>query len=329
MDQLVTLDTIPSESTSLRRRNRVCAGKRAFSDAPKTSVPPPDTARGATADLCDVHHPESVDVVSQPDVRIMQPIFKDLGGRMRFAGQASTVKCFENNPHVRKVRPCGIVCTSFASTGALQAWHKCELQVRLATQHNLDADHERPCRRLKRRGTGECWSWTQAHQCDAQCWGTILQPWVCATTGVCALRVSVQCFAEVRVTHTVMRLCASQCTLCVLPPLAVGRRKADTLQYGNLRPPSGTRAAHECTFQCVALESRAAHLNATMCSHLLQGIIVNGCIRDSEDISKMALGVKALATYPLKSSKRDAGLRDVPVSFAGALACHDDRAFSG
>lgn len=31
----------------------------------------------------------------------------------------------------------------------------------------------------------------------------------------------------------------------------------------------------------------------------------------------MPLGVKALATYPLKSSKRDPGLRNVPVSFAG------------
>jgi RraA family protein len=47
------------------------------------------------------------------------------------------------------------------------------------------------------------------------------------------------------------------------------------------------------------------------------GIIIHGCLRDSDDISKMALGVKALATHPLKSSKRDAGLRDVPVSFAG------------
>jgi regulator of ribonuclease activity A len=47
------------------------------------------------------------------------------------------------------------------------------------------------------------------------------------------------------------------------------------------------------------------------------GIIINGCIRDSDDISRMPLGVKALATFPLKSSKRDPGLRDVPVSFAG------------
>ncbi|KAK9818251.1 hypothetical protein WJX72_009589 [[Myrmecia] bisecta] len=46
------------------------------------------------------------------------------------------------------------------------------------------------------------------------------------------------------------------------------------------------------------------------------GIIINGCIRDSEDIGRMALGVKALNTYPLKSSKRDLGLRDVPITFA-------------
>jgi hypothetical protein len=46
-------------------------------------------------------------------------------------------------------------------------------------------------------------------------------------------------------------------------------------------------------------------------------VIINGCIRDSEDIAKMPLGVKALGTYPLKSSKRDPGLSDVPVTIAG------------
>ena len=28
---------------------------------------------------------------------------RDFGGNMRFSGQATTVKCFENNPLVRKV----------------------------------------------------------------------------------------------------------------------------------------------------------------------------------------------------------------------------------
>lgn len=32
----------------------------------------------------------------------------------------------------------------------------------------------------------------------------------------------------------------------------------------------------------------------------------------------MPLGVKALATHPLKSSKRDPGQRDVAVAFGGA-----------
>lgn len=47
------------------------------------------------------------------------------------------------------------------------------------------------------------------------------------------------------------------------------------------------------------------------------GIIINGCCRDSEDIGRMDIGVKTIGTHPLKSSKRDKGLRDVEVSFAG------------
>lgn len=59
--------------------------------------------------------------------------------------------------------------------------------------------------------------------------------------------------------------------------------------------------------------------HAPLCLCVPQGIIIHGCIRDSEDIEKMPLGVKALGTYPLKSSKRDVGLRDVPLNFAGCV----------
>jgi regulator of RNase E activity RraA len=38
----------------------------------------------------------------------------------------------------------------------------------------------------------------------------------------------------------------------------------------------------------------------------------------------MPLGVKALATYPLKSSKRDPGLREVPVTIAGVTVSPGD-----
>ncbi len=47
------------------------------------------------------------------------------------------------------------------------------------------------------------------------------------------------------------------------------------------------------------------------------GIVVNGCIRDSVEIGRMDIGVKALNTNPRKSVKKGAGDRDIPVVFAG------------
>ncbi|MFZ1324494.1 MAG: ribonuclease E activity regulator RraA [Candidatus Contendobacter sp.] len=47
------------------------------------------------------------------------------------------------------------------------------------------------------------------------------------------------------------------------------------------------------------------------------GVVVNGCIRDSAAIAEMGIGVKALGVHPLKTVKRNTGLRDLPVSFAG------------
>lgn len=47
------------------------------------------------------------------------------------------------------------------------------------------------------------------------------------------------------------------------------------------------------------------------------GVIVNGCIRDSSEISEMDLGVKALGTCPMKTEKRGLGDHNVPVRFAG------------
>ena len=47
------------------------------------------------------------------------------------------------------------------------------------------------------------------------------------------------------------------------------------------------------------------------------GVLVHGAIRDSAAIGRLALGVKALATCPLKTDKRGQGLRDVPLAFGG------------
>ena len=47
------------------------------------------------------------------------------------------------------------------------------------------------------------------------------------------------------------------------------------------------------------------------------GVLVHGAIRDSAAIGALDLGVKALATCPMKTDKQGQGLRDVPVAFGG------------
>lgn len=48
-----------------------------------------------------------------------------------------------------------------------------------------------------------------------------------------------------------------------------------------------------------------------------EGVVVNGCIRDSAAIAAIDLGVRALATHPLKTVKRGQGEIGVPLAFAG------------
>lgn len=178
-----------AESLALCQARSVAGSTASSQDGPKTATPPPDTTRGATADLCDVHVTASVDVVTESDVQICEAgYFRDLGGNLAFSGKVSTVKCFENNPLVRKA--------------------------------------------LEEEGHGR----------------------VLVVDG--------------------------------------GASKRCALLGDNI--------------------AEMAYKNGW------SGIIINGCIRDSADIAKMPLGVKAITTYPLKSSKRDVGLRDVAVTFAGA-----------
>lgn len=49
-----------------------------------------------TCDLCDVHKNDS-----DGAFRVLAPVFKDFGGRRRFAGPVATVKCFEDNSFVK------------------------------------------------------------------------------------------------------------------------------------------------------------------------------------------------------------------------------------
>ncbi len=68
--------------------------------------------------------------------------------------------------------------------------------------------------------------------------------------------------------------------------------------------------------------SRRCSLLGEMMSRIAEdsgwaGIVVYGCIRDSAEIGKMSIGLKALATNPRRSIKRGEGQWDIPVHFAG------------
>ncbi|NMO21674.1 ribonuclease E activity regulator RraA [Pyxidicoccus fallax] len=112
------------------------------------------------------------------------------------------------------------------------------------------------------------------------------------------------------------------------------------LDYGGRRsfsgPISTVRAPEDNSFVRKALEepgqgrvlvvdgggSRRCALVGDQLAALAQkngwaGVVVNGCIRDAEEVGRTAIGVKALGTHPLKSNKRNEGQRDVEVRFAG------------
>lgn len=51
----------------------------------------------------------------------------------------------------------------------------------------------------------------------------------------------------------------------------------------------------------------------------LPGVIIHGCVRDTEHLAALDLTILALAAHPRRSHKRGEGARDVAVSFAGVL----------
>jgi regulator of ribonuclease activity A len=60
------------------------------------------------------------------------------------------------------------------------------------------------------------------------------------------------------------------------------------------------------------------NLGALAAEHEWAGIVVFGCIRDSDELAQARVGVRALAAHPRKSIKGlHAGASDVPVTFAG------------
>lgn len=48
-----------------------------------------------------------------------------------------------------------------------------------------------------------------------------------------------------------------------------------------------------------------------------EGLLIYGCIRDVDVVAQTDLGVQALASHPMRSTRRGVGDVDVPVTFAG------------
>jgi len=67
------------------------------------------------------------------------------------------------------------------------------------------------------------------------------------------------------------------------------------------------------SLRCAMMGDQIANLGK---QHGWEGIIIFGCIRDSIDIGKLDFGVKALATIPRKTIKRQQGVRDINIHFA-------------
>ena len=66
--------------------------------------------------------------------------------------------------------------------------------------------------------------------------------------------------------------------------------------------------------RCALLGDKLANI---ACQNGWQGIIIYGCIRDSDKINQLSIGIRALYTHPLKSHKKGTGELTSSINFAG------------
>jgi regulator of ribonuclease activity A len=69
------------------------------------------------------------------------------------------------------------------------------------------------------------------------------------------------------------------------------------------------------SFRCALVGEKVLSLAR---DHGWAGIVLNGCVRDVEELAALPVGLKALGTCPRPSGKTGAGEVDVPVTFGGA-----------
>ena len=60
----------------------------------------------------------------------------------------------------------------------------------------------------------------------------------------------------------------------------------------------------------------------------MAGVLVHGCVRDTAELAKLPIGIRALAAHPRKSVKRGEGERDVAVTFGAVTIRPGDHLYA-
>ena len=69
-------------------------------------------------------------------------------------------------------------------------------------------------------------------------------------------------------------------------------------------------------------------LAAKAASNGWSGVIINGVIRDVDEVARIDLGVQALGSHPIKSQKLGMGQRDVDICIGGAVIAPGDYVYA-
>ena len=86
---------------------------------------------------------------------------------------------------------------------------------------------------------------------------------------------------------------------------------------GGSRSPATVASSWSTAPAACAVRSVGGMLGELAVKNQWAGIVVHGCVRDTEELARCATGIVALAAHPRRSDKRGEGERDVVVAFAG------------
>lgn len=112
------------------------------------------------------------------------------------------------------------------------------------------------------------------------------------------------------------RFCGRATTLRVFEDNALVRKALETAGNGNVLVIDGGGSLRRALV--------GGKLGVLAQQNGWAGIIVDGCIRDSDEIDACEIGVRALALQPRKSSKKGDGERDLRICIGGVFVSAGD-----